>query len=242
MKNESWRSLGQCHMLEHRWCKSKSSEVKVWCGYRRCLGFSPRCTSLPIGDFLTEEVFMFHTDEVTRIEQTQNICSLETCDPGWRFQFTTSRQASDTHTYTNRQLKLPQQFFFPPSCLFSPQYSKNSPHCAAVKSTEPSMSKPYLGGIHQRKQQAAFPRCTIMRHALRDTSICSTRPECNVTSCRIKDGPSLMSCAGLIQHITTGFWQRAGKREVCRFDSCLCVFGSPVEKKLQGRSNQPIFH
>lgn len=58
------------------------------------------------------------------------------------------------------------------------------------------MSKTYLGGIHQRKQQAAFPCSNIMSNALRDASICSTRPEFNVTSCRIKDRPSLMSCMG----------------------------------------------
>lgn len=50
------------------------------------------------------------------------------------------------------------------------------------------MSKTYLGGIHQRKQQAAFPCCNIMSNAVRDASICSTRPEFNVTS--------LMSCMG----------------------------------------------
>lgn len=72
----------------------------------------------------------------------------------------------------------------PESCLF----------IVLRNATGPSTPKPYLGGIHQREQRAAFPCCIIVRHALRDTSISSTRPECNVTGCRIKDRPSLMPC------------------------------------------------
>lgn len=106
------------------------------------------------------------------------------------------------------------------------------------------MSKSYLGGIHQRKQQAASPCCTIMSNASRDASICSTRPKWDVTSCRIKDRPGLMSCMGYCDlHNTTqqldsdkwlkesrqGWWECNQKyADLAPF--CVSLVGSPVEK------------
>lgn len=85
------------------------------------------------------------------------------------------------------------------------------------KTMEPSMSKTYLGGIHQREQQAPFPCCTIMRHALRDTSISSTRPECNVTGCQRQsqlDVLHKLTYTTNNNRIRTNGWWRVGQESL----------------------------
>lgn len=144
------------------------------------------------------KVSMFHTSRVQEQRRLRAYVHYKcvTLDSGGTFS-PSRRSHIQTHTQTHFQWMnqvQKNQTAVDLSVLWRLWKKKNSIFIVPQKTTEPSMSKSHVVGIHQREQRAAFPCCTIMRHDLRDMRVCSARPECNVTGCGIKDGPSFNSC------------------------------------------------